>query len=58
MRVQRLPLLPLVPIGGLLLVQLTDVVLGVLGVSLFTCWGRENSGVLEARANFVLAFSW
>lgn len=40
--VQRLPLLPLVPIGGLLLVQLTDVVLGVLGVSLFTCRGREN----------------
>lgn len=47
--VQRLPLLPLVLIGGLLLVQLTDVVLGVLGVSLFTCRGRENEFWRQSR---------
>lgn len=56
MRVQRLPLLPLVPIGGLLLVQLRDVVLGVLGVLLFTCRGRENewngkNEKMEAKPN-------
>lgn len=40
--VQGLPLLRLVATDGLLLVQLTDVIPGVLGVSLFTCHGGEE----------------
>lgn len=41
MRIQSLPLLPSVPIDGLLLVQLGDVVLGVFGVSFLTCEAGE-----------------
>lgn len=39
-RVEGLPLAALVPGDGLLLVQLADVFLGVLGVSSFTCRQR------------------
>lgn len=50
-RVQGLPLPTLVPGDGLLLVQLADVLLGVLGVSSFTCHGGErqakDSGLRE-----------
>lgn len=46
MWVESLPLVPLVAVDGLLLVQLADVVLGVLGVLPLTCYrdGREMRG--------------
>ncbi len=37
MWIEGLPLLPLVAVDGLLLVQLADVVLGILGVLPLTC---------------------
>lgn len=40
--VQSLSLLPPVTVDGLLLVQLADVVLGVLGVSPLTCHRGER----------------
>lgn len=50
-RVQGLPLLGLVATDGLLLVQLTDVVPGVLGVSLFTCHGGEKDRKWTRKKN-------
>lgn len=41
-RVKSLPLLPDVPVDGLLLVQLADEVFGVLGVMLLTCYRGEK----------------
>lgn len=41
-RIKSLPLVPLVAVDGLLLVQLADVVLGVLGVSPLTCYRGEK----------------
>lgn len=51
MRVESLPLPTLVAGDGLLLVQLADVVLGVLGVSFFTCHRgeKEMEWITEAK---------
>lgn len=52
--VQGLPLPALVPGDGLLLVQLADVFLGVLGVSPFTCRGGERQAEVSGRGGIAL----
>lgn len=46
-RVESLPLLPVVAVDGLLLVQLADVVLGVLGVLPLTCHRDSETEVRD-----------
>lgn len=48
-RVQSLSLLPLVVVDGLLLVQLADVVLGVLWVSFLPCQTGEKEMMLTTK---------
>lgn len=55
-RVQSLPLLPFVAVGGLLLVQLADVVLGVLWVALITCRQRIRVGISGETENELLFY--
>lgn len=55
--VEHLPLLPLVKIDGLLLVQLTDVILCILGVLLFT-WRRGQRDSAKAKDEFLAGWKY